>query len=50
MKELIRTEEENNKNLDNLMGLDYTLDYEDDGWDDYTIDYEDDYEDDGWDD
>ena len=38
MKELIRTEEENNKNLDNLMGLDYTLDYEDD------------YEDDGWDD
>lgn len=34
--ELIR--EENNKNIDNLMGLDYTLyyedDYEDDGLDD----------------
>lgn len=27
--ELIR--EENNKNIDNLMGLDYTLYYEDDG-------------------
>ena len=30
--ELIR--EENNKNLDNLIGLDYILDYEDDGLDD----------------
>ena len=30
--ELIR--EENNKNLDKLMGLDYTLYYEDYGWDD----------------
>lgn len=27
--ELIR--EENNKNIDSLIGLDYTLDYEDDG-------------------
>ena len=30
--ELIR--EENNKNLDKLIGLDYILDYEDDGLDD----------------
>ena len=33
--ELIR--EENNKGLDNLIGLDYILDYEDDGLDDQLI-------------